>query len=81
MARQLARPLPAAIVGDQCQADAARGEFASQSLGRKDMAAGAAGGEDDGRAAHAASPRPARSRVSASSMPTARATEIADDPP
>ena len=81
VARQLALPLLAAIVGDQRQADAARGELAGQGLGRKDMAAGAAGGENDGLGAHVASPMPARSRVSASSMPTAMATAIAEEPP
>ena len=71
----------AARVGDQHRPRTACQQSAGQSLGRKQMAAGAAGGEGDNRPVHAPSPSWTRRRVKASAMPIARASAISEEPP
>ena len=70
----------AAAVGDEGDGVAARQQLAGERLGREHVATGAAGGERDARA-HVASPRPARRRVSASTMPMASESASSDEPP
>ena len=74
----------AAAVGDEGDAMAARQQFAGERFGRKHVAAGAAGGERDDSLppdAHVASPRPARRRVSARTIPMVSEIASSDEPP
>jgi len=80
--RQPLAEAAAAPVGDERHAVAARQQLAGQRLGGKQVAAGAAGGEQDQPAgAHSESPMPTRRRDKASSIPMAMASASTDEPP
>ena len=93
---EVAAQVAAPAVGDQGQADTAPGQLGGQGLGREHVPAGAAGGQHHQvrpRGRHPNAPRWARTcmnscpcmlarwRVSARTMPMAKAMATVDDPP
>ena len=78
---EAAAVLRAAIVGDEGEAEAARGKGTCQRFRREDVAARTAGREEDEGAAHSVSPAPKRLRPSASTNPMPSAIASSDEPP